>query len=305
MLSESDMPPLQLLVVFEASARHLSFTAAARELGTTQPAVSQQVKALESYLNTPLFRRIYRGVELTDAGHILLKTTQGSFSEIRKVIGYIHKKNQSPRLNVATDFAFAAYWLMPRLPEFRRLHPEIDIRLHTAHNSVDIVMQDIDLAIVFSDGEHKGLVAERLVSETVFPVCSPRLLEEYGPFTKLADLSKAPLLKLHSHSEAKWMNWERLFEQHATRWSPAHSMMEFDNYTLLAQAAIAGQGVALGWQALVDDMLDQNMLVPLLDFSVSSANGYFAVNSLSMEEDRVVRTFKQWLRSQDGSANSD
>jgi Transcriptional regulator len=92
MLTESDMPPLQMLVVFESSARHLSFTAAARELGTTQPAISQQVKALEGYLKTPLFKRVYRGVELTDAGHILLKTTQASFGEIRKTVTYIRKK---------------------------------------------------------------------------------------------------------------------------------------------------------------------------------------------------------------------
>ncbi|TPE49184.1 LysR family transcriptional regulator [Maribrevibacterium harenarium] len=301
MLSENDMPPLQMLAVFESSGRHLSFTAAARELGTTQPAVSQQVKALEEFLQTPLFRRVYRGVELTDEGHILLKTTQSSFTEIRKVISYLRKKRTSPRLNVATDFAFAAYWLMPRLPEFRRLHPQIELRLHTAHNSVDIVMQDIDVAILFSDGVHKGFVANPLISERVFPICSPRLLEEYGPFDSLEDLSRAPLLKLHSDVDEKWMNWERLFEKHQTLWSPSQSVMEFDNYTLLVQAAIAGQGVALGWRSLVDDMIEQNMLVPLMDFSVSSTNGYFAVHSQSMAEDEVVQTFTNWLLSQEGS----
>ncbi|MFD1383043.1 choline sulfate utilization transcriptional regulator [Rhodanobacter aciditrophus] len=295
MLSESDMPPLQMLVVFESSARHLSFTAAARELGTTQPAISQQVKALEAFLNTPLFRRVYRGVELTDEGHILLKTTQSSFSEIRKVVSFIRKKNKTPRINVATDFAFAAYWLMPRLPEFRKEHPEIEIRLHTAQSNVDVGLQDIDLAIVFSDGLHKGFVSEKLFEEEVFPVCSPKLAEEYGPFNQLADISSAPLLKLHAESDEKWMVWERLFEQHNSLWSPLQTVMEFDNYTLLLQAAIAGQGVALGWGTLVDDMLDKNLLTAFPAFSTRSSNGYFSVMSPSQVEDPVVKTFKEWL----------
>ena len=295
MLTENDMPPLQMLVVFESSARHLSFTAAARELGTTQPAISQQIKALEAFLNTQLFRRVYRGVELTDDGHLLLKTTQASLSELQKTLRFIRKKTKTPRINVATDFAFAAYWLMPRLPEFRKQHPEIEIRLHTAQNNVDVGLQDIDLAIVFSDGIHKGFVSEKLFEEEVFPVCSPKLLEEYGPFQQLADISNAPLLKLHAESDEKWMVWERLFELHNDILSPLQTVMEFDNYTLLLQAAIAGQGVALGWGNLVDDMLDKELLIGFPAFSTRSSNGYYSVIPPSRGDDSVVQIFKEWL----------
>lgn len=298
MLTENDMPPLQMLVVFESSARHLSFTAAARELGTTQPAISQQIKALETFLNTQLFRRVYRGVELTDDGHLLLKTTQASLSELQKTLRFIRKKTKTPRINVATDFAFAAYWLMPRLPEFRKQHPEIEIRLHTAQNNVDVGLQDIDLAIVFSDGIHKGFVSEKLFEEEVFPVCSPKLLEEYGPFHQLTDISNAPLLKLHAESDEKWMIWERLFEQHNQLWSPSQTVMEFDNYTLVLQAAIAGQGVALGWGSLVDDMLDKRLLVSFPMFRTHSSNGYFTVVPNSRMEDDVVTIFKDWVHQQ-------
>lgn len=298
MLYESDMPPLQMLVVFESSARHLSFTAAARELGTTQPAISQQVKALEQFLNTPLFRRVYRGVELTDEGHILLKTTQSSFNEIRKVISYIRNKNKTPRINVATDFAFAAYWLMPRLPDFRRLYPDVEIRLQTSQSNADVALQDIDLAILFSDGRHKGFVAKKLFEEEVFPVCSPKLLEEYGPFNTLEDLTRAPLLKLYAEPEEKWMVWEKLFEQHNMLWSPSQTVMEFDNYTLLVQAAIAGQGVALGWRSLLDDMLESELLVPFPNFTTHSSNGYFSVVSPSRVDGSVVEQFNEWLHQQ-------
>lgn len=295
MLHDSDMPPLQMLVVFESSARHLSFTGAARELGTTQPAISQQVKALEVVLGVPLFRRVYRGVELTDAGHILLKTTQSSFSEIRKTVSFIRNKQETPRLNVATDFAFAAYWLMPRLPEFRKQYPDVEIRLHTSQSNADVALQDIDLAIVFSDGIHKGLVTEKLFEEEVFPVCSPRLLAEYGPFEALEDLTQAPLLKLHAQPDEKWMVWERLFAQHNAAWSPAHTMMEFDNYTLLVQAAIAGQGVALGWRSLLDDMLNNQLLVAFPEFKTQSSNGYFSAIPPAKVDDLTVQLFKDWL----------
>ena len=295
MLNDSDLPPLQMLVVFESSARHLSFTGAARELGTTQPAISQQVKALEGFLNAPLFRRVYRGVELTDAGHMLLKTTQASFSDIRKTVSFIRQKQTTPRLHVATDFAFAAYWLMPRLPEFRKQYPDIEIRLHTAQSNADVALQDIDLAIVFSDGVHKGLVTEKLFEEEVFPVCSPRLLAEHGPFKTLDDITQAPLLKLHARPDEKWMVWERLFAQHNAAWSPAHTMMEFDNYTLLVQAAIAGQGIALGWRSLVDDMLQNQLLVAFPDFTTHSSNGYFTAIPPAKIDDLTVQRFKDWL----------
>lgn len=299
MFTENDMPPLQMLVVFESSARHLSFTAAARELGTTQPAISQQVKALEQFLKTPLFRRVYRGVELTDEGQILLKTTQTSFTEIRKAIGFIRHKHQKPRINVATDFAFAAYWLMPRLPGFRKQFPNVDIRLHTSQSTADVGLQDIDLAILFSDGEHKGLVSQKLFEEVVFPVCSPKLLEEYGPFDALEDITRAPLLKLNAEPDEKWMVWERLFEQHHTLWSPSQTVMEFDNYTLLVQAAIAGQGVALGWGSLLDDMLATELLVPFAEFATHSTNnGYFSVVSPARQDDPTVSQFKMWLHQQ-------
>ncbi|ADZ93127.1 LysR substrate-binding domain-containing protein [Marinomonas mediterranea] len=298
MLTESDMPPLQMLVVFESSARHLSFTAAARELGTTQPAISQQVKALEGYLKTPLFKRVYRGVELTDAGHILLKTTQASFGEIRKTVTYIRKKNKTPRINVATDFAFSAYWLLPRLPDFRKRHPDIDIRLHTAQSNVDIGLSDADLAIVFSNGVHSGFYTDKLFEEDVYPICSPRLLEEVGPITDLDQITGVPLLKLNAGDEEKWMTWETLFQQHNTSWSPSHSVMEFDNYTLLVQAAIAGQGFALGWGSLIDDMIDKNMLVGLQAFRSQSHYGYFTVVPQPLVEDPIVKTFKDWIHSQ-------
>ncbi|NLQ16284.1 LysR family transcriptional regulator [Marinomonas sp. M1K-6] len=297
MLINSELPPLQSLVVFEAAARLLSFTAAARELGTTQPAVSQQIRTLEVSLGAPLFERIYRGVVLTDAGHILLKTTQSSLQDLRNVMQKIKQKPTSQRITVATDFAFAAFWLMPRLPEFRRLHKDIDIRIQTSQSEVDLVSIEADVAILFGEGQYQGYLTEKLLPEQVYPVCSPKLLDEFSGFTNLTDLIKAPLLKLNADMGQKWMDWELLFQQQGAQWQPSESVMEFDNYTLLAQAAISGQGVGLGWSPLLDDFIQSGVLVALSDFAVQSDNGYYIVVSKKRAPTAPVSAFIDWLKS--------
>lgn len=297
MLMNSELPPLQSLVVFEASARLLSFTAAARELGTTQPAVSQQIRALEASLGTPLFERIYRGVLLTDAGHTLLKTTQSSLKDLRDVMQKIKQKPKSLRITVATDFAFAAFWLMPRLPEFRRLHKDIDIRIQTSQSEVDLVSIEADVAVLFGEGQYQGYQTEKLLPEVVYPVCSPKLLDEFSGFTNLTDLVKAPLLKLNADMGQKWMDWAMLFQLNDSQWQPSESVMEFDNYTLLVQAAISGQGVGLGWSPLVDDFIKSGVLVALPNFTVQSDNGYYIVLSKQQAPTVPVAAFLDWLKS--------
>ncbi len=298
MLSKNDHLPLQALVVFEASARLLSFTAAARELGTTQPAVSQQIRGLEKELGVALFERIYRGVTLTDDGHVLLETTQQSLGDLRKVLQKIMQNKQSPRINFATDFAFASYWLMPKLAEFRRLHPEIDIRIQTSQSAIDLVSTEADIAILFGDGHYQGYNSEKLLSETVYPVCSPKLLEHYSGFTTIEQLSHAPLLKLNADLGQKWIDWETLFTSHGRRWTPPDSLMELDNYTLVAQAAIAGQGVALGWSPLLDNFIDSGVLVALKQFSVSTDHGYYIVTGSGHAPNEHVAHFLSWMKRQ-------
>lgn len=296
MLDDSELPPLQTLVVFEACARLLSFTAAARELGSTQPAVSQQIRALEASLGVLLFERIYRGVVLTDAGHVLHKTTQTSLRDLREVIQKIKQKPKSQRITVATDFAFAAFWLMPRLPEFRRLHKDIDIRIQTSQSGIDLVSSDSDVAIVFGEGRYQGYLSDKLLPEMVCPVCSPKLLEEYSDFSTLNKMMKAPLLKLNADVGQKWMDWERLFQLNNCAWQPPESAMEFDNYTLLVQAAISGQGVALGWSPLLDDFIQSGVLVALPDFAVRSDNGYHIILSNLNAPSEPVAIFLDWMK---------
>ncbi|TYL47751.1 choline sulfate utilization transcriptional regulator [Marinomonas sp. IMCC 4694] len=300
MLPNSELPPLQSLVVFEACARLLSFTAAARELGTTQPAVSQQIRSLEASLGVLLFERIYRGVVLTNAGYVLLKTTQISLRDLRDVLQKIKQKPKTQRITVATDFAFAAFWLMPRLPEFRRLHKDIDIRIQTSQSEVDLASIETDVAILFGEGHYQGYLSQKLLPEVVYPVCSPKLLEEFSGFALLADLVTAPLLKLNADMGQQWVDWERLFQLNNALWQPSDSVMEFDNYTLLVQAAISGQGVGLGWSPLLDDYIESGVLVSLPAFTVQSDNGYHIVLSKQRTPTEPVVVFLDWLNSQSG-----
>ena len=297
MLERDDLPPLQSLVVFEAAARLLSFTAAAKELNMTQPAVSQQIRSIETALGVKLFERIYRGVMLTDEGHSLLKTTQKHLKELRDALQKLQQKNRHPRINVATDFAFAAFRLMPRLPEFRKQYPNIDIRIQASQSEVDLASTQADVAILFGDGQYQGYRSERLLAERVYPVCSPKLLANNPPIDSMQALSSLPLLKLNLEAGQQWMDWARVFRLNDSHATPPEPVMEFDNYTLLVQAVISGQGVGLGWSPLLDDFIKSGVLVALEDFAVTSERGYYTVTSNQQALSDPAIAFLQWIVS--------
>lgn len=246
------------LRVFESAARHLNFTAAAQELRSTQSAVSQQMRALEEQLGLQLFDRIYRGVRLTEAGQILFDAVRESFATIERTIERLQQRHRNPRLNLLTDFSLAAYWLMPRLPLFRRDHPHIDVRIVTNQGFHDWRGQEVDVALMFGDARTLG-GAPRLFDEEVFPVCSPGFLEHHGPIEDVARLAEVPLLSLIAEQGQGWLDWPRYFERLTGLAHETSSELTFNNYTLLIQAAIAGQGVGLGWRGLVDDLVERGM----------------------------------------------
>ena len=286
---------MQSLIVFEAAARHLSFTGAARELGTTQSAVSQQVRALEELLALPLFIRVYRGVELTDEGRVLQQAVEEGFQRIAAALEQLQFNRQHQRLNVATDFALAAYWLMPRLPDFRARHPEVDVRIITSQGWSGADTQDVDVAIAFFGRAPAVPGARRLFAETVFPVCSPALLTRLGELDSPDALADAPLLGLRADSGSGWLDWPTVMKALGAARPPGEPVLSFDNYTLLIQAALAGQGVGLGWGTLVDDLIDRGLLVAIDRFTVETKGGYFLIEPKPQEPVNAKRHFIQWL----------
>jgi putative choline sulfate-utilization transcription factor len=289
---------LDLLRGFEAAARLRSFTAAAIELGTTQPAISQQIKRLEEQLATRLFDRIYRGIELTDAGEILFNHVQAGLQSMDAGLALITQQRQHEVLQVATDFAFAAYWLMPRLHRFHKQNPDVDVSLVTSERSHSMLRADIDVAVLFGDGRFKQGESHWLFSEEVFPVCSPQLLAGRTLPMPNEALRDYPLLHLRGEGGVNWFDWAGVFRALNITQAPAPGQLRFDNYTLLIQAAIAGQGVAIGWRHLVDDLLEQGLLCRPVEAAAISAYGYYIVLPQRKRRVQIVQRFVDWLRSE-------
>lgn len=282
------------LRVFESAARHLSFTAAARELRSTQSAISQQIRALEEQLGLRLFDRVYRGVRLTEPGQSLFASVREGFSLMEKTIEQLQQRHRNPRLNILTDFSLASYWLMPRLPAFRRDHPHIDVRIMTNQGGVDWRGQEADVAIAFCDARTLE-DRPRLFHEDVFPVCSPGFLEMHGAIEDPTRLAELPLLTLTADQGQGWLDWPSYFERLAGMAYGESSELIFNNYTLLIQAAIAGQGVGLGWKGLVDDLIDRDMLVGLNHLRVATSCGYGLIDVDPSDEAPAKRAFLDWV----------
>lgn len=293
------MPPsLDLLRVFESAARQLSFTAAAEELGTTQPAVSQQIKRLEKELATPLFQRVHRGIVLTDAGQAPAPPRGRRPRDDRcrhRRAGRAPAPRGAPgghRLRLRRLLADAAPSALPPGPSASGREPG-DQRARPGRQR-----GDIDVAILFGDGRSKHGEAHRLFREEVFPVCSPRLVEGLQLPLAKAHLARLPMLHLKPAQHARWFDWPALFEALAIDRQPIPAVLSFDNYTLLIQAAIAGQGVAIGWRHLVDGLLEQGLLCRPIGESCLSRYGYYAVLPERKRRQRLVDGFVDWLQAE-------
>ncbi|MBC2679252.1 choline sulfate utilization transcriptional regulator [Pseudomonas baltica] len=291
---------LDLLRAFESAARLHGFTAAAVELGTTQPAISQQIKRLEEQLGTRLFDRIYRGIVLTDAGLALFESVQAGLQRIDDGLQAITAQTQHEVLQVSTDFAFAAYWLMPRLHRFHQRYPQVDVSLVTSERSHALLRPDIDVAVLFGDGRFRQGESHWLFNEEVYPVCSPRLLAGYRQPLALDAWIELPLLHLRGEHSSQWFDWNDVFRALHIPGVPAPGQLRFDNYTLLIQAAIAGQGVAIGWRHLVDALLDQELLCRPLQGSATSALGYYVVVPQRKRRGQMVQRFLDWVMEEQG-----
>ncbi|MEO5736031.1 MAG: LysR family transcriptional regulator, partial [Variovorax sp.] len=194
--------PLNALRAFEVSARHLSFTRAAEELNVTQTAVSQHVRNLEDRMGVPLFRRLPRGLALTDEGAALLPALAESFDRIEALLGQFGAGRSREVLTVGAVGTFAVGWLMPRLREFQQTHPFVDLRLLTNNNRVDLAGEGLDFAIRFGDGAWHGTDAELLFAAPLCPLCAPDIAAR---LRRPEDLAGQVLLR--SYRSDEWSAW--------------------------------------------------------------------------------------------------
>ncbi|HKW36239.1 MAG TPA: LysR substrate-binding domain-containing protein [Burkholderiales bacterium] len=295
-----DLPSLDLLKGFEAAARNLSFTKAATELFITQSAVSRQIQTLEEQLGVALFRRIHRDLRLTEEGQTLYKTAAEVLRLLRDVAGRLNAR--PGMLTVTTTASFAALWLVPRLNDFRRLHPGIDMRLDANNEIQDLEREGIDVAIRYCTPKMAGSAAVRLFGELVFPVCSKALLAG-RKLGSPGDLSGQVLLHYDDpYRRYPWLSWEVWFELTQTQGVKPSGMLRFSHYDQLIQAAVEGHGIALGRSRFVRQWVKQGRLV--LPFgkrymsTPSDSRAYFVVPSARAAARAEVARFGQWLQRQ-------
>ncbi|MEP4545500.1 MAG: LysR substrate-binding domain-containing protein [Saccharospirillum sp.] len=295
MPKSNSLPPLTLLMAFEAAARLHSFTAAAKELGSTQSAISQHVKRLEAEIGSPLFQRTQRGVQLTRAGDQLYLPVAQGLTQLLKGVQQTRKQAHHDVINVATDYALGSYWILPRLRHFRAVHPDVDVRLVTSQQSVTPDQADVDIALLFGHGHDISAPTRPLFTEQVIPVCSLALLERYPAGSGSARLTELPLLQLEADHNARWFDWPELFSRLNIGSAPREPELMFNNYTLLLQAALSGQGVAIGWSPFIEPMLDSGALVALTETPLQSPNGYHIVFPTNRAVAPLVLEFVDWL----------
>jgi putative choline sulfate-utilization transcription factor len=286
--------PLQSLVLFACAVRHLNFTQVAEEFGTTQPAVSQRIAALEKHLGTALFRRAHRGVALTAEGAALYDAVRDHLAAIQSAVERVRTRQLREVLTVATDFAFANFWLMPRLAAFQELKPELDVRIVTSQNQFDIRGEPVDLAISFGNGQWPGCDAQQILPEVVVPVCSPGLLERHAP-AMAHDVLRMPLLHLESSGPVRWLTWQDWGSSQGAEPAAQGQSLTLGNYPLVIQAAVAGRGVALGWRPLVDDLLRDGQLASPPVPELATPRGYYLVRPQGRETGRALESLREWV----------
>jgi LysR family glycine cleavage system transcriptional activator len=289
------LPPPNSILTFEAAARHQSFTRAARELNVTQAAVSRQIKTLEDHLGMPVFRRARRTVLLTSEGKRLHEAVMAGLDHIAEIVTELQRAMARPHLTVATTLAFSSFWLIRRIPDFRARFPEIELRIVTSDADVDLVAEQVDIAVRYGSGKWPGLSATRLFTAEVFPVCSPTLLDSVSIETP-ADLLKAPLLELEA-VDASWLDWASWLQEVGLGTKRLRRLLTFNNSPLLIQAAVDGQGVALGWTPYVTELLALGGLVRPLETVVRPSNAYYLVTPLD-GGNPTATVFSDWIREQ-------
>ena len=281
--------PLNALKVFEAVATHLSFTAAANELGVTTAAVSAQVKSLEAEIGVALFRRHTRAVALTQDGAELLPGVRRGLDELRRAVDRIRRERVGGLLNLSVPNEFLQRWLLPRMSEFTRRHPEVEVRFGPGRPTLDFTRDDFHVAIVYGSGNWPGIRTERLLDEWVFPVGSPALLDRLGPIETVADFARYPLI--HSQSES-WADWLRSAGGDTTR--ADHAPEVADAVSTLA-AVEQGKGVALARWSLVAADLAAGRLSRPMPLAVHQRSAWFlAAPPEAFALPKVVR-FRSWL----------
>ncbi|MGR6833314.1 transcriptional regulator GcvA [Aliivibrio wodanis] len=286
------LPPLNSLRVFEAAARHLSFTRAAEELFVTQAAVSHQIKALEEFLGLKLFRRRNRSLLLTEEGQSYFLDIKEIFSSLSEATDKVLERSAKGALTISLPPSFAIQWLVPRLSDFNNQEPDIDVRIKAVDMDEGSLTEDVDVAIYYGRGNWPGLRVDLLYQEQLLPLCSPQVLLNEKPLATIDDLRFHTLL--HDTSRKDWKQFVKQFDLQGMN---VNQGPIFSHSTMVLQAAAHGQGIALGNNVLAQPELDAGRLVAPFEELLISKNAFYLVCSEKQADTGRIATFREWILS--------
>ncbi|WP_420583913.1 LysR substrate-binding domain-containing protein [Ruegeria sp.] len=284
------------LVVFEAAARTGSFTKAADELNVQQPAVSASIKQLETSLGVILFRRDHRKITLTNAGNRLFSDVTRSFEILADSAASIRQFASNDHVTLSASSAFNNYWLVPRIASFQKTHPDIDLRLQSSDREPDLTVETISLAVRLGDGNWPDCDAQLIAPEVIYPVAAPRVMAAAVTLRSVPNLLSQRLIHLEEpiRERPTWQQWFQAFG--ITEVTP-HTGLRLNDYTLVLQAAMAGEGFAFGWHHIVAPLVQKGMLAAHQEWAWSTGKGFYLVWSKSRPLTPEAKIVRDWILS--------
>ncbi len=282
------------LVVFEAAARLGSFTLAAEELNVQQPSVSASIKQLEASLGAQLFQRSHRRIVLTNAGDRLFADVGRAFEMLAQSAISIRQSVSNDHVTLSASSAFNNYWLLPRIGAFQQKHPEIDLRLQSSDREPDLNVEPISLAIRLGDGRWPDCESALIAEEVIYPVAAPRVMAAAVNLRNVAGLLHQRLIHLEEpiRERPSWRHW---FSAFGIRETPPSGGLRLNDYALVLQAAMAGEGFAFGWRHLVEPLVRQGMLASRDEWAWETGQGFYLVWSKSRPLIRKAEIVRDWI----------
>ncbi|MCB1639372.1 MAG: LysR family transcriptional regulator [Thiothrix sp.] len=286
---------VRALLAFHIAARERNFTRAAEVLSIGQSAISHGVRQLEERLGVVLFERQHQGVQLTEVGERLAKRLERGFQEIQAGLeDVMMAQRQQHKVTLSVSTSLASHWLMPRIARFKQQHPDVQLRCITQDTDFDLNRLDFDLCIPLGQVPWQGYRRWKFAEEVIFPVCSPAFLERYGPFVTPADLQGLNLIHLEELYAARY-DWRQYFRHYDLTPQSSTGDASYNDYSIVVQAAMEGQGVALGWLHIVRPLLESGKLVAPLPERIATNHDFYVVAREGQPMRVECRALLDWL----------
>ena len=291
-----NIPPLRCLKAFDAVARHQGITKAALEENVSQSAISQSISQLEQLLGTRLLDRTLRPAKLTEQGKSFHLTISEAFGRVSNEVNKLRAVNRGSKksITICCNLGFATYWLMPRLSEFSRQFPEITLNVMTTYQGAADFQPGVDVVIRFGNGGWPEGDGTLLFRERLVPVCTPDYLARYEPIVSPQNLIGHNLIYVQT-TDPSWLGWDYYFNCFDVSNADQADGSCFSNYVQAVQATVAAEGIMLGWQSVIGDLLSNQQMVTAVDASIDLSSGYHVLLSRQAKTKGILADFVEWL----------